>query len=200
MLGPALLREICFARGDPPAHGNAGLLHALRPTRDQRMPPGEAAPLGEPPIGASHWQPWEFAHRFRRKFDAIPYVLLPVLIVATAAGMAIEQAAADVGVVNVAAILVLELDEATAPAAVAEAFPFGFAHLLERLGPPERRRRAIGQTRFPSVDAQWKRRGFACFLDTILVMPGLVPGIHVANDLVDIRTSTIRRSPRPLSF
>src|SRR5262249_6411174 len=49
----------------------------------------------------------------------------------------VEQPAADVGEENPLGLLLFELDEATAPAAVAEALPLGIAHLIQALGPPE---------------------------------------------------------------
>ena len=61
----------------------------------------------------------------------------PVLVVAAAAEPGVEQPAADARPVDLAGILVLELGHAAFAAAVAERFPLGRAHRLERLGFPE---------------------------------------------------------------
>src|SRR3546814_5269590 len=39
-----------------PAHRDAGAVHALRIARHQRVPPRQAATLGEPPVGAGRRQ------------------------------------------------------------------------------------------------------------------------------------------------
>ena len=58
-------------------------------------------------------------------------------IVDASARVAIEQLAANIREMNLARVFVLELDEAAAAAAVAQAFPFGQTHLVERLRAPE---------------------------------------------------------------
>src|SRR5690606_19508636 len=54
-----------------------------------------------------------------------------------AAGFAVEELAVDVRLVDFARILVLELHEAAAPAAVAERLPLLGGHFLERFFFPE---------------------------------------------------------------
>ena len=102
------------------------------------MPPGEIAPLRDDSIGAGRRQPGQRAHRRGRQFDAIAHPPAPARIIRATATFAVEQLAADIGEMDVAIVLVFELDEATAPATVAKALPFGRRHLLEGLGPPER--------------------------------------------------------------
>jgi hypothetical protein len=60
-------------------------------------------------------------------------------VVAAAARLAVEQFAADVGVMDLAAVFVLQLDEAAAGAAVAQRLPLRRRHLVERLDAPKRR-------------------------------------------------------------
>src|SRR4051812_40476714 len=101
------------------------------------MPPIEILPLGEKPIGAGGRQPGQGADGRRRQPDTIRHLGLAVRIVSAAAALAIEERAADIGVEELACILVLELHEAAAAAAVAEAFPFLVAHGLQGLRLPE---------------------------------------------------------------
>src|SRR5258708_3925767 len=69
--------------------------------------------------------------------DAGGKVVGTVLVVLAGAQPRIEQFAGDVGEIDLAGILVLELLQAAARAAVAQALPFGAGHLLQRLGFPE---------------------------------------------------------------
>ena len=48
-----------------------------------------------------------------------------VCIIAAATGVWVKKLAGDVGKVNIAALLVFELDKAAAAASVAQTFPFG---------------------------------------------------------------------------
>src|SRR6185437_8366185 len=108
---PMFGAKVGLARLHPPADRDARLPYAQWRTRDERMPVEQVFALGDEPIGARHREPGEFANRGRRQSHAV-------------------------GNPGVAA-LVLELDEATAAAAIAQALPFGEAHLVERLRPPE---------------------------------------------------------------
>ena len=51
----------------------------------------------------------------------------------------VEQAATDIGEMDGTVVLVLELDQAAAPTAIAQALPFRVIQLGERLGFPERK-------------------------------------------------------------
>src|SRR5260221_1394280 len=67
------------------------------------------------------------------------HFLGPVGVVSAAAGGAVDQPAAHFGEIGPCAVVgVLELDQAALPASVADALPFGFRHLLQRLALPER--------------------------------------------------------------
>ena len=56
----------------------------------------------------------------------------PVAVVSAAAGLAVQEPAADLGEVGPVAIVgVLELDQAALAASVTDALPFGFRHLLQ---------------------------------------------------------------------
>src|ERR1700722_11062685 len=63
----------------------------------------------------------------------------PVAVVSAAAGLAVEEPAADLGEIGAGAVVgVLELDQAALAASVTDALPFGFRHFLQRLALPER--------------------------------------------------------------
>src|ERR1700677_4169944 len=104
------------------------------------MPPGEVSTVGDRSVGASDRKPRKRAHRFRRQLHAVLHSLLSPRIVLASAGLAVQQCATEVGVVDLAVLLLLELDQAAARATVAQAFPFAGRHLLQGLGAPERRR------------------------------------------------------------
>src|SRR5690606_41830180 len=69
--------------------------------------------------------------------DAIRHELRACRIRPAPAALRIEQAARDIGVMDLAGIGVLELVQAAAPAAVAERLPFLVRHLGKRLRFPE---------------------------------------------------------------
>ena len=58
-------------------------------------------------------------------------LLLAVFVVAAAAGLAVEQPAADIGIKGPVGLLFLELVQAAFAAAVAQAFPFRIRHLRQ---------------------------------------------------------------------
>ena len=120
------------------AHRNAGLMDRIRVAGHQRMPPGEVLALGDPAIGAGGRQPVDLPHFRRRQADAVGHAAAAVGVVAAPAGVQVEQAAGDVGEGQRAGVVVPQLVQAAAAAAVAEGFPLGARHLLEPLGLPER--------------------------------------------------------------
>ena len=65
----------------PAAHGNAGFMHGVGITRDQRVPPIEIASLGNQLVAAAWRQPVQGADIFRRQPDAIGNLVGTVLIV-----------------------------------------------------------------------------------------------------------------------
>src|SRR6185437_11672671 len=132
----------------PPAHRDAGLVHRVRITRDQRVPPGEVLALGDPPIAAGGRQPVNRAHRRRGQVHAVGHPARAVGVVAAPAGFEVEQAAGDVGERQLAGVVVTQLVQAAPPAAVAQRLPLGAGHLLQRLGLPERGGRGHGWTAY----------------------------------------------------
>jgi hypothetical protein len=75
--------------------------------------------FGHQSIGAGDREPAQLTHHVRRQPDAIGDTLVTARIVDAFTGLAVEQLAADIGEMNFARVLVLELDQAAAPAAVA---------------------------------------------------------------------------------
>ena len=85
----------------------------------ERMPAVEVPSLGDQPVGAGDGKPAQLANRGRRQLHAVGHNPVTARIVEAAARLAVEQPAANVGEVNLGRVLVLELDEAAAAAAVA---------------------------------------------------------------------------------
>ena len=83
------------------------------------MPIGQLLSLGHQSIGAGDRKPAQIANHIRRQPHAIGNSLVAARIVDAFARLAVEQLAADIGEMNLARVLVLELDEAAAAAAVA---------------------------------------------------------------------------------
>jgi hypothetical protein len=134
---PKFGRKVAFAGRDPATHGDAGLVHAVGRTRNERMPVVQIPSLGDQPIGAGDGEPAQRANRGWGQFDAIgnPPVTLP--IIEAPARLGVKQLATDVSEMDLADVFILELDEAAAAAAVAQALPLAGAHLLERLDAPK---------------------------------------------------------------
>jgi hypothetical protein len=101
------------------------------------MPPGERTPLRAQPIGAGRRQPGKRPRQVRRELQAISHPPPAVRVIRTAAGVRVEEPTGNVGEMNRTRVLVLELDQAAAPAAVAKALPFPRIERLERLGFPK---------------------------------------------------------------
>src|SRR5262245_25780855 len=112
-------------------------MHGLRIARHQRMPPCKIFAFSDQAIGASWRQPLEAAHIARRQPDAILHLRLTMRIIATAATLAIEQPATDVGEHGLVGILVDQLVQAASAATIAQALPLGTGHLRHRLAAPE---------------------------------------------------------------
>src|SRR3954453_7159386 len=101
------------------------------------MPPIEVTAFRDELVAAARRQPIQGADIGRSQADAVRNLVGTIRIVLAAAGHPIEQLAADMGEVDVAGALFLELVQAAAAAAVAQALPFGPRHLFQRLGFPE---------------------------------------------------------------
>ena len=114
---------------------NLSQLNWLPPTCAYRL----IAAGGDQAVGAGRRQPVEFREVVGGQAHAVMHPRGPICVVAAAAACAVEQAATDIGEVDGAVVLVLELDQAAAAAAVTQALPFRIIQLGERLGFPERR-------------------------------------------------------------
>ena len=75
--------------------------------------------FGHQSIGAGDREPAQLAHHVRRQPHAIGNPPMTARIVSASAGLAVEQLAADIGEMDFARVLVLQLDQAAAAAAVA---------------------------------------------------------------------------------
>src|SRR5690606_3734016 len=89
-------------------------------------------------VGARLGQPIQRPHFLGRNGNAVRNVLLPLRVMRAAARAEIEQPTSKPGRVDLTRVLVLELEQAAASATIAEGFPLGIGHLLERLLFPER--------------------------------------------------------------
>src|SRR4051795_8439832 len=101
------------------------------------MPPIEVAPFRDELVAAARRQPVQGADIGGGQANTVRNLVGTIRVVLAAAGRTIEQLAADMGEIDVAGALFLELVQAAAAAAVAQAFPFGPRHLFQRLGFPE---------------------------------------------------------------
>src|SRR3954452_21209051 len=101
------------------------------------MPPIKVAPFRDELVAAARREPVQGADIGRGQADAVRNLVGTIRIVLAAAGHPIEQLAADMGEINVTRSIFLELVQAAAAAAVAQALPFGPRHLFQRLGFPE---------------------------------------------------------------
>ena len=92
-------------------------------------------------------QPVDRGHLLRRQADAVGHGAAAVGIIAATAGAEVEQTAGDVGETERAGVVVAQLVQAAAAAAVAQTLPLLARHLVEAFGHPEgggRRHRPAG--------------------------------------------------------
>jgi hypothetical protein len=119
------------------AYRNPGLGHRLGPTRHQGMPPGEAFSLIQQAVGAGLGKPAELADIISGQCNTIRHPGGPVRVIRASAGLDIKQLAGGTGIEKLARILILQLVQAAAAAAIAQTFPLCPAHLGERFGLPK---------------------------------------------------------------
>ena len=124
MVGQVVDRDVVLGRRHPAPDRNTGGMNRVPVARHEPMPPHEVAPLGDEPVGTGGWQPGDAVQGFRGELDAIGNPGLSFPVARTPAGYGVEEGARDVGVVHLGRVFVLELDETTAAAAVAQALPF----------------------------------------------------------------------------
>ena len=128
------LAGVVFA--DRPAAGRLPrLVHRLAAAGDQIMPVGERLSGGAQPVGAGPGSQSSPSRLLAIELHAIGDPLLPVLVIEAAAVATVEQLARDIGRIEQARLLVLELVDAAAPAAVAQRLPLAAVECAERLFP-----------------------------------------------------------------
>ncbi len=115
------------------AHRNAGLMHRLRVAGDERMPPGKPAAFLHAPVAAGRGKPGQRAHLFRRQVDAVGHLREAVFVVRAAALADVEERAGKPRQDDLARVLVLQLVQAAAAAAVTEPLPLFGGHVFQRL-------------------------------------------------------------------
>ena len=129
---PGPVRDMVFERArlplvdHPPAHRDAGLVHRLA---DCPRPAG-ATRRGRVPRRAGDRRRRAAASRARRTASGVRRTqsgtwALAMRVVAAAAGFGVEQPAGDVGEGELAGVVVAQLVQAAAAAAVAQALPLG---------------------------------------------------------------------------
>src|SRR5262249_41160751 len=124
-----LFVDVILACADPSAHGDAGLVDCLRIAGDQWMPPVEIVTICEAAVGAGGRKPDDSIDVPGGQPDAVLHLRRTVLVAAAAASFAVEQPATHIGKIRARGVIrILELGQAAAPAAVAQAFPLGICH------------------------------------------------------------------------
>ena len=111
--------------------GNMGFMDAVLVMRNKVMPGRQIFPFINQLIGASFRQPAHRAHHFEIKIKAIGNKRFSILIIATSAGVGVEQLAGNSSHVNFAVIFILELLQTAQPATIAKTFPFFGCHLVQ---------------------------------------------------------------------
>ena len=124
------LPRIVFA-DRPAARRLARLVDRLAASRDQIMPVGQRLAFAAQAIGAGRRQPVELVELGRVELHAIGDLRLRLRIIGAAAVAPVEQFAGDVGRVELAGLLILELVQAAAAAAVAQRFPLAAVELAK---------------------------------------------------------------------
>ena len=119
------------------AHRLAGLVHGTAAAGDQRMPLGQALPLGQQPIGAAGGQPVVLGYLVDGDLQAVRLLLEAVAVIGALAGLGVEQIAGDVGEHQLLGILVDQLVQAALAAAIAQGLPLRHGHLLQALRLPK---------------------------------------------------------------
>ena len=110
-------------------HRDAGVDDRLLRPRDERVPPGEVAAFSKGAVGTGGGQPLQARHIADIEADAVVDPGVAVGIIGAAAGGRVEQAAGQRRIVDFAGVLVLQLDQTTAAATIAKAFPLDSRHL-----------------------------------------------------------------------
>ena len=118
-----LFADVILACADPSAHGDAGLVDCLRIAGDEWMPPVEIVAVRKAAVCAGGRKPDDPIDVPGGQPDAVLHLRRTVVVAAATASVAVEQPATHIGKIGARGVVrILELDQAAAPAAVAQAF------------------------------------------------------------------------------
>ncbi len=134
-------------------------MHRVGIAGHQRMPPRQVLAVRQAAIRAGRRQPVDRAHFRRCQGHAIGHAAVAMRVIAALAGFQVQQAARDIGERQRAGVVVAQLVQATAAAAVAERFPLVVGHLLQRSWPSRTARAHPWPGRLPKpvISDQWCR-------------------------------------------
>jgi len=131
-----ILERPCDIFADRPADDRlARAVHRLAITADEIMPVGQRFALGAQAIGAALRQPLEVVDLCLGQCQAVGNMAAAVLVIAAARSGKVEQAARDIGGIDAARILILQLVQAAFAAAVAQSLPLPGVEAGERRFP-----------------------------------------------------------------
>lgn len=104
---------------------------------DERVPFRKRFPFMHQPVGTGFRHPFEVFRVVRREHGAIGDEFMTVFIAGAAAGVHVEQAAGDAGIVYLSGFLHFELMDAALCTSIAEGFPLGGVQFVQLFGFPE---------------------------------------------------------------
>lgn len=122
----------------PAAYRFTGGMHGLAIPAHQIMPVGKRFIVRAEAIGAGTRQPGDLLDIAGGEPDAFGDIGAAMLVVAAEAGLTIEQATGNIGRIEIAGVLILDLVQAAFAAAVAQRFPLRAVEGRERLLPEGR--------------------------------------------------------------
>ncbi len=132
-----VVRHVDLAVAHAAAHGHTGDVHGLRIAGHQRVPPVEVAAFVDEAVGTGRRQPGGFGDIVRGELHAVVHEAGAIPVILAAAGALVEQPAGHGGVEGAVGAVLLELVQAAAAAAVAQALPFRRGHFVQALAAPE---------------------------------------------------------------
>ena len=100
------------------------------------MPIGQGVARFAQDISAGRWQPFEVGNFSARQSQAVGHQRTAITVIRALAGLQVEQLARDIGRVNPAGILILDLVQTAFSAAIAQSLPLSAIKRFER-GLPE---------------------------------------------------------------
>jgi len=150
--------DLPLARLHPPLDGHSSLMDAFRIARQQGMPRGKILALEPQPIGAAWRKPPDLGEPCQRQSYTIGHEGPASFIMRATTTASIQQSASDAGMMNFSRVLILQLDEAATPAAVAKLFPLRAGQRGEGFFPESPR---ISAHEHVLDDLPWRRPGKA---------------------------------------